>query len=79
MKLANVELSEIRITALYVITCFMCGKELRMESRTSTATVKDAVDMAAVEGWKSYKTAHETCSAACPDCINEVYENEVKA
>ncbi|MGL4545508.1 MAG: hypothetical protein ACRCUU_08075 [Plesiomonas sp.] len=79
MKLANVELSEIRITALYVITCFMCGKELRMESRTSTATVRNAVDMAAAEGWHSYETAHETCSAACPDCIKEVQENEVEA
>lgn len=79
MKLANVELSEIRITALYVITCFMCEKKLYLATTDSKDTVGDAADMAAVDGWHSYETAHETCSAACPDCIKEVQENEVEA
>ncbi|AVI66966.1 hypothetical protein CKQ84_14330 [Shewanella sp. WE21] len=75
MKLANIELSEIRITALYVVTCFTCGKELRIESREAEITVSDAVSMVSAQGWHSYETDNETCSAACPNCIKEVREN----
>ncbi|MGI2124443.1 hypothetical protein ACRN9J_20090 [Shewanella baltica] len=76
MKLANVELSEIRVVSLYMITCFMCEKQLHLAASEIDASVGDAAAMAASQGWHSYETSDESCSVACPSCIKEAQENE---
>ena len=76
MKLANVELSEIRVVSLYVITCFMCEKQLHLAASEIDASVGDAAAMAASQSWHSYETSAESCSVACPSCIKEAQENE---
>lgn len=76
MKLANVDLSEIRVVSLYVITCFMCEKQLHLAASEIDASVGDAAAMAASQGWHSYETSDENCSVACPNCIKEAQENE---
>ena len=72
MKLANVDLSEIRVVSLYVITCFMCEKQLHLAASEIDASVGDA----ASQGWHSFETSDESCSVACPSCIKEAQENE---
>ncbi|MGI2144475.1 hypothetical protein [Shewanella frigidimarina] len=76
MKLANIELSEIRVVTFYVITCFMCDKQLHLAASEIEASVGDAAAMAASQGWHSYETSDESCSVACPRCIKEVQENQ---
>lgn len=76
MKLANVDMSEIRVVSLYVITCFMCEKQLHLAASEIDASVGDAAAMAASQGWHSYETSDESCSVACPSCIKEAHENE---
>ncbi|GIU45459.1 hypothetical protein [Shewanella algidipiscicola] len=76
MKLAHVDLSEIRVVSLYVITCFMCEKQLHLAASEIDASVGDAAAMAASQGWHSYETADESCSVVCPSCIKETQENE---
>ncbi|MGL4711486.1 MAG: hypothetical protein ACRCWP_02665 [Shewanella sp.] len=75
IKLANVELSEINVKVSYVITCFMCDKNLLLEAQTPNATFDEVVNFATSQGWHSYETDDETCGAACPECIKEVREN----
>ncbi|MCU8013664.1 hypothetical protein [Shewanella sp. SM74] len=79
MKLANIELSEIRVVSVYVITCFMCENQTHFAASEIDASVGDAAAMAASQGWHSYETADESCSVACPRCIKEAQENEVEA
>ncbi|WP_413472342.1 hypothetical protein [Shewanella baltica] len=79
MKLANVDLSEIRVVSLYVITCFFCEKPLHLAASEIDASVGDAAAMASSQGWHSYETADESCSVACPSCIKEAQENEAEA
>lgn len=76
MKLANIDLSEIRVVSLYMITCFMCEKQLHLAASEIDASVGDAAAMAASQGWHSYETSDESCSVACPSCIKEAQENE---
>ncbi|WP_338725717.1 hypothetical protein V8687_18390 [Shewanella baltica] len=76
MKLANIELSEIRVVSLYVATCFMCENQLHLAASEIDASVGDAAAMAASQGWHSYETADETCSVACARCIKEAQDNE---
>jgi hypothetical protein len=76
MKLANIDLSEIRITSLYVVTCFMCENQTHFAAGDVDASVGDAAVMAASQGWHSYETSDEHCSVACPRCIKEVQQNE---
>ncbi|MGE6433118.1 hypothetical protein [Shewanella baltica] len=73
MKLANVDMSEISVQAVYVINCFMCVNTLHLDA--GIGAVGDAAVIAASQGWHSYETDNETCSAACPNCIKEVREN----
>lgn len=79
MKLANIELSGIRVVSLYVVTCFMCENQLHLAASEIDASVGDAAAMAASQGWHSYETADETCSVACARCIKEAQENEAEA
>lgn len=79
MKLANVELSEIRVVSLYVITCFICENQTHILASETDSSVGDAAVMAASKGWHSYETSDESCSVACPRCIKEAQENEVEA
>ncbi|HCD15488.1 hypothetical protein [Shewanella sp.] len=79
MKLANVELSEIRVVSLYVITCFMCENQTHFPASETDASVGDAAVMAASRGWRSYETSDESCSVACPRCIKEALEREAEA
>lgn len=79
MKLANIELSEISVKVNYIITCFMCNKNLLLTTKTPDASFDEVVNFAKSEGWHSYETDDETCGAACPDCIKEVSENLTEA
>ncbi|MGI2025561.1 hypothetical protein [Shewanella glacialipiscicola] len=78
MKLAHIDLSEIRVVSLYVITCFMCENQLHLAASEIDASysVGDAATIAASQGWYSFETADECCSVACPRCIKEVQQNE---
>lgn len=78
MKLAHIELSEIRVVSLYVVTCFMCENQLHLAASEIDASVGDAAAMAASQGWHSYETADETCSVACARCIKEAQANEAE-
>lgn len=79
MKLANIDACEIKVATVYVITCFMCDKELHLAATAIDSNVGDAAAMAATQGWHSYQTDDESCSIACPSCIKEVQENEAEA
>lgn len=77
MKLSNIDVAEIKVTAVYMLSCFMCSKELHVNSEIGSTG--DVAMYAATKGWHSYETADEHCSIACPSCIQEVKENEKEA
>ncbi|MGL6124625.1 MAG: hypothetical protein ACRC1W_16880 [Shewanella sp.] len=76
MKLTNIDPAEITVIAVYVLTCYMCDKQLHLA--TEDCSVGDVAFSAATQGWHSYQTADESCSIACPSCIKEVQENEAE-
>ncbi len=76
MKLAQIDINEITIQAVYVIHCFMCDDALAISSEVGAAS--DAAVTAASQGWHSYETADEYCSIACPSCIKEAQANEAE-
>jgi hypothetical protein len=76
MQLANVDMSEISVQAVYVICCFLCDQELSLSAEIST--VGDAAVVAASQGWHSYEISDESCSVVCPSCIKEVQQNEAE-
>jgi hypothetical protein len=76
MQLANIDMSEISVQAVYVICCFMCDQELSLSAEIGA--VGDAGVVAASQGWHSYETSDESYSVACPSCIKEVQQNEAE-
>ncbi|NRD73235.1 hypothetical protein HQQ94_08260 [Shewanella sp. VB17] len=75
MKLFNVDPTEVEVLTVFAINCFMCANTHYVQRER---TVGDAINSAAKDGWHGYEIDSETCSAACPTCIQEVKENEAE-